>query len=378
MKTLKITMFLISLFISVQIFSQTNVALNKSGTITQNGNSTTAIPSTVFDGVTTLPASNLFTFIGYQNVPYLLINLGAKYDLSYMKFYWGPVNYAKAYTFSVSSDGINWTPSISVTNNTNNTAAGDRRDFSTTQIGIQYIKLSSFTSSNTSAYYIDLYDLQAWGVTSVCATDGAFKKLTVCDVATFNSTSTFIGAITAGRITDINNSGYYLVPAGNSILANLSVLKITSKTNSDYYLDLANGSRGLSVMGDISTLNGDITTANGSVGIGTTNVSGARLTVKGKILASEVQIVDIGLIPADYVFKSDYKLMSLYDLEQYVRKNSHLPDVPSAQEMLTNGLNMSEMSNVLLKKVEELTLYTIDQAKQIQELKEIIERNGLR
>jgi hypothetical protein len=46
--------------------------------------------------------------------------------------------------------------------------------------------------------------------------------------------------------------------------------------------------------------------------------------------------------------------------------------------MLTNGLNMSEMSNVLLKKVEELTLYTIDQSKQIQELKEIIERNGLK
>jgi hypothetical protein len=89
-------------------------------------------------------------------------------------------------------------------------------------------------------------------------------------------------------------------------------------------------------------------------------------------------VVDPNLITADYVFKSDYKLMSLHDLEQYVKKNSHLPEIPSADEIRKDGINISQMNNLLLKKVEELTLYTIDQAKQIQELKEIIERNGLK
>lgn len=104
--------------------------------------------------------------------------------------------------------------------------------------------------------------------------------------------------------------------------------------------------------------------SNGYVGIGTANPT-APLTVKGKILAGEIEIKDASLIPADYVFKSDYKLMSLHDLELFVKKNSHLPEVPSAAEIQENGMNMSQMNNVLLKKVEELTLYVIELEKRL-------------
>jgi hypothetical protein len=109
------------------------------------------------------------------------------------------------------------------------------------------------------------------------------------------------------------------------------------------------------------------------------SINGNGLIVRGKITASEVQILDISAITVpDYVFKSDYKLMSLHDLEQFVNKNSHLPEMPSAEELQKDGMNLTQMNNLLLKKIEELTLYTIDQNKQIQELKEIIVRNGLK
>jgi len=106
--------------------------------------------------------------------------------------------------------------------------------------------------------------------------------------------------------------------------------------------------------------------ANGNVGIGTTNPD-QKLTVKGKIHAEEV-IVDLNVPVADYVFKPTYKLMPLHEVEQFVRTNSHLPEIPSANEITKNGLSMGEMQNKLLQKVEELTLYAIEQDKNKKEL----------
>lgn len=76
----------------------------------------------------------------------------------------------------------------------------------------------------------------------------------------------------------------------------------------------------------------------------------------------------------DYVFKEDYKLRSLQEVEEYVTTKSHLPEVPSAEEIQKNGLDLAEMNMVLLKKVEELTLYTIQQQKQIDELRTKLDR----
>jgi len=104
---------------------------------------------------------------------------------------------------------------------------------------------------------------------------------------------------------------------------------------------------------------------SGNVGIGTTTPD-QRLTVKGKIHAEEV-IVDLNVPVADYVFKPNYKLMPLPEVEQFVKTNSHLPEIPSAGEITKNGLSMGEMQNKLLQKVEELTLYMISQQKTIDQ-----------
>ncbi|WP_320054427.1 hypothetical protein [uncultured Acetobacteroides sp.] len=95
--------------------------------------------------------------------------------------------------------------------------------------------------------------------------------------------------------------------------------------------------------------------------------SNGSVDVNGTIHAREIK-VDLNF-PADYVFKPDYKLMTLIEVEQYIKVNGHLPEIPSAVEIKENGLNMGDMQNKLLQKIEELTLYTIEQQKQVDELK---------
>ncbi len=74
----------------------------------------------------------------------------------------------------------------------------------------------------------------------------------------------------------------------------------------------------------------------------------------------------------DYVFKKEYKLMPLKELEEYINKNNHLPNVPSSEEISKNGVNVYEMNKTLLEKVEEMSLYIIELKKEIDEIKQKI------
>ncbi len=104
---------------------------------------------------------------------------------------------------------------------------------------------------------------------------------------------------------------------------------------------------------------------NGNLGIGT-NKPDSKLTVAGNIHSREVKVtIDAG---ADFVFENNYNLPPLNEIEIYVKKHKHLPEIDSAKEMETNGLNLAEMNIKLLRKIEELTLYTIEQEKKITKL----------
>jgi len=103
-----------------------------------------------------------------------------------------------------------------------------------------------------------------------------------------------------------------------------------------------------------------------NIGIGTTRPD-MKLTVKGNIHAEEVKI-DLNIPAPDYVFKSDYKLRSIEEVESFIKEHSHLPEIPSAKEFAKNGIMQAEMDMNLLKKIEELTLYTIEQEKKIKAL----------
>lgn len=108
------------------------------------------------------------------------------------------------------------------------------------------------------------------------------------------------------------------------------------------------------------------------IGLGQPKVGGsaanAMLSVDGLILAKEVKIAIANTHWADYVFDKTYKLMPLQEVEAYVVKNKHLPEVPNAEEIENNGVNVVEINATLLKKVEELTLYLIEQNKRIEKL----------
>jgi len=106
---------------------------------------------------------------------------------------------------------------------------------------------------------------------------------------------------------------------------------------------------------------------NGNVGIGTA-IPDEKLTVKGKIHTQEVRVDMAGPLVPDYVFANDYKLKSLEEVEDFIKENKHLPEIPSAQEIEKNGLMLAEMNMSLLKKIEEMTLYMIEQNKKINEL----------
>jgi len=101
---------------------------------------------------------------------------------------------------------------------------------------------------------------------------------------------------------------------------------------------------------------------SGNVGIGTINPD-SKLTVAGNIHSREVKVtVTAG---ADFVFENDYNLPSLRSIEEYIKTNKHLPEIAAAFEMKKNGIYLSEMNIKLLQKIEELTLYTIAQEKNI-------------
>ena len=112
-------------------------------------------------------------------------------------------------------------------------------------------------------------------------------------------------------------------------------------------------------------------TDDGNIGIGTTNPT-VRLTVNGKILCEEVKVI-LDVPSSDYVFEKDYNLMPLKEVQSFIQKNKHLPEVPSAQEFKENGYKVGEMDDLLLRKVEELTLYIIDLKEEINELNSEVE-----
>lgn len=114
-----------------------------------------------------------------------------------------------------------------------------------------------------------------------------------------------------------------------------------------------------------------VVTNGGRVGIAGVSNPAYALDVNGTIRAKEVR-VETGW--ADFVFEPDYNLPSLKDVESHIKAHKHLPGIPTEAEVKKNGASLGEMNVKLLQKVEELTLYMIQQNKEIESLKLEVEK----
>ena len=250
----------------------------------------------------------------------------------------------------------------------------------------KYIKLTNFLycniPGNVPVYFSDvsIYGIATQSFNSIFVTGISFLEGNVGiggaptkDMLFVNGTINSNGVISAGSIAATSGT---LTLSGSTFTVSSGALGDIVNIN-------VGGTGGLKTFAtfDYNTLNkitfnyplvlnGNLT-ATGNVGIGTTNntVNGTtyKLAVSGSIVATSFDIVKT--VPAaDYVFEPTYKLKSLTEIEKYVKENKHLPEIPSAKEFKEKGCDVGEIDNMLLKKVEELTLYVIDLNKKVEAL----------
>lgn len=169
--------------------------------------------------------------------------------------------------------------------------------------------------------------------------------------------------------SNVNSTNYLDLNANPTDNSTDILLKdyYTSGTG-DYYFKITNQAQTANYL--------VINQSTGNVGINCAN-PGSQLTVNGTVesVAISTGSLDCSILKiskvadwADYVFDKDYKLMPLTSVGKYISQYRHLPDVPSLQDVSKNGIDIAKMQEVLLRKVEELTLYAIDQDKKLSQL----------
>jgi len=246
----------------------------------------------------------------------------------------------------------------------------------------------------TSSGNFQKLKIEVFGGQYVGSTGETIYYITNRDVLAINQTR--MGGTNAGQFTlrAFNASGggldFYIYTPGNTFAAYSVRATLVGGTNNAFNLT-GNGSSqqlvqstvqaipppGLPSAGTEQNLTSVInpviiSDAAGNIGINTFNPDpNYKLSVNGPIRSKEVK-VEVGW--ADYVFDKDYDLKSLKEVENYIHKNKHLPDVPSAADVARNGVKVGETEAILLKKIEELTLYLIEKDKKIVLLEKRLEK----
>ncbi len=213
-------------------------------------------------------------------------------------------------------------------------------------------------------------------------------------IGVLNPSSYFHGG--NNRVMEIFNSNNTLHSQSHIVLSSGALMRESSIGTISWVSRNSSGFKGLAYIGALqatdattnalgnlvfATSNGSYFNKitmdpNGNLGIGI-ETPGEKLSVNGNIRAREIK-VETSNWP-DYVFKPSYNLLPLRATEQFILTNGHLPDVPKAEEVESNGVSLGEMNKILLKKVEELTLHLIEKDKMLDDvnrrLKKIEDKN---
>lgn len=186
-----------------------------------------------------------------------------------------------------------------------------------------------------------------------------------------NNDSAFIRFQDAYRYISVGTDNKMRINAGSN---NLHLLANRYCLNSESTYLENNSNLGLQIVSSqkMGLQSGNIT-LTGKVGINTENTtSGYALAVDGGLITTKVYVQDVEDW-SDYVFEDSYKLMPLHELKKYICDNKHLPEIPSESEIVDQGYDMHEMQNAMMKKIEELTLYTLQQQEEIEALRKMVD-----
>ena len=166
------------------------------------------------------------------------------------------------------------------------------------------------------------------------------------------------------RLTNAQRNAIVSTDLQNGLLLYNTDSSLFQYYNGSAWNSVGSGSGGRWLLS--SGANGTVYDSLDNIAIGISDAKGYRLAVNGAAIFNSVKVKATSLWP-DYVFHKGYELPGLTELERYIRKYSHLPGVVSAKEAEQNGIDIGENQKVLLKKVEEMTLYLIKQDKQLSE-----------
>ena len=389
--------------ISLKSFSQcgdVNRTLGKTAdakTATQWHDATQAV-----DGSMNAGSSWSATYVENQSdTQWLKVNLGASYNICRVYISWEDA--AKDYTIDVSSDGTNWTTIKTVTNNTDtgnnwtglsgvgqyirvqmtkkqstwtNYSIFEFRVFDQAVVppsvsitspinGGQFLigntinltatasnsdKVEFFYEANGNINAIGAADFQSPYNGSWTPSQAGVYKIKAVATNNYNTTDTSEVSITVNAASSNSWSVF-----GNSSI-NDSTQFIGTTDNHKIVFKTNNNTR-LSILGDGRVRIGE--------GIGPDDDATAKLSVNGTVYARKLKITQATW--ADFVFEKDYKLLSLNEVDEFIKKNRHLPGVPSAKEVLNKPIDLEETQTMLLRKIEELTLYLIQQNEKLEQ-----------
>jgi len=168
-----------------------------------------------------------------------------------------------------------------------------------------------------------------------------------------------------GVITSVGNNGKLLRMFSHGT-DNYNAIRSTNSNGDHVLFKIQTGNNnGATPVRDAFVIDTD-----GNIGIGTSKPL-SLLSVNGTITAKEIEVTLNGF--PDFVFDNDYNLMPLKEVDLFITKFKHLPNIPDEKTVVENGLNLGEMDALLLQKVEELTLYIIELNKKIEEQEKKIE-----
>jgi hypothetical protein len=352
--------------------------------------------------------------VGNNGAQWLYVDLGSSYKICKVIVKWGRWNAASAFKLEVtntdpSQSGTTWTEIDNVINNNPPAVSGDEYVYNEQTITLtnnsRYLRLyipTVSTSDNIWVKELEVYSevvnqlpavslVSPSGNLSVNVNTAINLSATASDAdGTISKLEFFHGTTNLIDQAPQSTSPYTITwtpttPGTYVITAKATDNNNASATSSSITVTVAAASATAWLMGGnnptvpgilgtttqqpLIIKTGDIErlriAANGKVGINTNNPV-ADLTVNGEIRALKIKVTQN--LWADYVFDSSYKLMPLEKVEKFIAEHKHLPHVPSAKNVADEGLNVGDNQAVLLRKIEELTLYLIEQDKKIKQL----------